>query len=71
MATLLSSTEIAGITGIFGDIFDTFKRDVVIYKEPKKSYKVALILKIYSDTESHLMQLIILTFLNQELTPPR
>lgn len=36
MATLLSSTEIAGITGIFGDVFDTFKRDVVIYKEPKK-----------------------------------
>jgi hypothetical protein len=36
MASLLSSTEIAGITGIFGDIFDTFKRDVVIYKEPKK-----------------------------------
>jgi len=36
MATLLSSTEISGITGIFGDIFDTFKRDIVIFKEPKK-----------------------------------
>ena len=36
MATLLSSAEISGITGIFGDIFDTFKRDVVIFKEPKK-----------------------------------
>tara|TARA_R110000751_G_C13605331_1_gene462675 strand:- start:106 stop:549 length:444 start_codon:yes stop_codon:yes gene_type:complete len=36
MASLLSPTEISGITGIFNDIFDTFKRDVVVYKEPKK-----------------------------------
>ena len=36
MPSLLSSTEISGITGIFNDIFDTFKRDIVVYKEPKK-----------------------------------
>tara|TARA_B100000959_G_scaffold278454_1_gene336833 strand:- start:467 stop:907 length:441 start_codon:yes stop_codon:yes gene_type:complete len=36
MASLISDTERENLTGIFGDIFDTFKRDVVIYKEPKK-----------------------------------
>jgi hypothetical protein len=37
MASLLSSLEIKGITGIFEDIFDTFKRTVVIHKEPVKT----------------------------------
>lgn len=36
MASLISQTERQSLTGIFGDIFDTFKRDIVIYKEPKK-----------------------------------
>jgi hypothetical protein len=37
MASLLSSLEISGITGIFEDIFDTFKRNIVIHKEPVKT----------------------------------
>ena len=37
MPTLLSSVEISGITGTFEDIFDTFKRNIVIHKEPKKT----------------------------------
>ena len=36
MASLLSSVEISGITGTFEDIFDTFKRTIVIHKEPTK-----------------------------------
>ena len=36
MASLISDTEKANLTGIFGDIFDTFKRDVIIHKEPTK-----------------------------------
>ena len=36
MASLLSSVEISGITGIFEDIFDTFKRNIVVHKEPVK-----------------------------------
>mgnify|MGYP000116674035 CR=1 FL=1 len=36
MASLISSTEKAVLTGIFNDIFDTFKRQVTVYKEPKK-----------------------------------
>lgn len=36
MASLISQEERTVLTGIFGDIFDTFKRDIVIYKEPKK-----------------------------------
>ena len=37
MASLLSSLEISGITGIFEDIFDTFKRTIVVHKEPVKT----------------------------------
>ena len=37
MPTLLSSVEISGITGTFEDIFDTFKRNIVIHKEPTKT----------------------------------
>jgi hypothetical protein len=37
MANLLSSSEIDNITGAFGDVFDTFRKDIVVYKEPKKT----------------------------------
>ena len=36
MASLISSTEKAVLTGIFNDIFDTFERSITVYKEPKK-----------------------------------
>jgi hypothetical protein len=36
MASLISQSERQSLTGIFNDIFDTFKRDLVVYKEPKK-----------------------------------
>mgnify|MGYP003133122733 FL=1 len=36
MASLISDTEKNNLTGIFGDIFDTFKRTIVIHKEPKR-----------------------------------
>ncbi|MAH47099.1 hypothetical protein CMI37_14830 [Candidatus Pacearchaeota archaeon] len=34
MASLISATEKESLTGIFGDIFDTFKRTIVVHKEP-------------------------------------
>lgn len=36
MPSLISDTEKNNLTGIFGDIFDTFKRTIVIHKEPKR-----------------------------------
>ncbi len=36
MASLVSATEIAAFTGDFINLFDTFKRDFVVHKEPKK-----------------------------------
>jgi hypothetical protein len=36
MASLISTTERSVLTGIFSDIFDTFERSLVVYKEPKK-----------------------------------
>ena len=36
MANLLSESEITNITGAFGDVFDTFKVKLVVFKEPKK-----------------------------------
>ena len=36
MASLISTTEKNVLTGIFGDIFDTFQRSITIHKEPKK-----------------------------------
>jgi hypothetical protein len=36
MASLISDTEKKNLTGIFTDIFDTFKREIVVHKEPKK-----------------------------------
>ena len=37
MASLLTSTEIASVTGSIGDSFDTFKKEIVVYKEPVKT----------------------------------
>ena len=36
MPSLISDTEKANLTGIFGDIFDTFSREIYIYKQPQK-----------------------------------
>mgnify|MGYP003148513695 CR=1 FL=1 len=36
MPSLISETEKNNLTGIFNDIFDTFKREIVIHKEPKR-----------------------------------
>ena len=36
MASLISPNERTVLTGIFDDIFDTFQRSIIIYKEPKK-----------------------------------
>ena len=34
MASLISTSERTGITAAFTDIFDTFKREIVVHKEP-------------------------------------
>jgi len=36
MPSLISNTEKNNLTGIFNDIFDTFKRQIVVHKEPKR-----------------------------------
>jgi len=36
MPSLISDTEKNNLTGIFGDIFDTFKRAITVHKEPKR-----------------------------------
>ena len=36
MPSLLSDVEISNATGVLGDLFDTFSRPIIIYKEPKK-----------------------------------
>ena len=36
MASLISTSEKTGITAAFNDIFDTFKREIVVHKEPTK-----------------------------------
>lgn len=36
MASLLTAADITNFTGDFQDLFDTFKREIVVYKEPKK-----------------------------------
>ena len=36
MPSLISDTEKNNLTGIFGDIFDTFKRTITVHKEPKR-----------------------------------
>lgn len=35
--SLLSSSEISGLTGIYNELFDTFKQPIVIIKEPVRS----------------------------------
>lgn len=37
MPSLISETEKNVLTGIFNDIFDTFQRAIVVYKEPIKT----------------------------------
>lgn len=37
MPSLLSAADINSFTGDFQDLFDTFKRNITIYKEPKKT----------------------------------
>ncbi|MBC8411103.1 MAG: hypothetical protein H8E12_20660 [Rhodobacteraceae bacterium] len=37
MASLISSGEKAELTGVFGDVFDTFSRNIIVYKEPIKT----------------------------------
>jgi len=39
MADLLSSTDKAFFSSVMGDIFDTFKRNITIHKEPQKIIK--------------------------------
>ena len=36
MASLISSTEKANLVKIFTDVFDTFKQEIVVHKEPIK-----------------------------------
>ena len=36
MASLISDSEKGNLVNIFQDIFDTFKREIVVYKEPVK-----------------------------------
>lgn len=36
MADLLTSTDKQFFQNVLGDIFDTFKRDILVHKEPKK-----------------------------------
>lgn len=36
MASLISASEASGLSSTFNDIFDTFKREVVVHKEPVK-----------------------------------
>lgn len=36
MPSLLTDIEIANATGVLGDLFDTFSRPIIVYKEPKK-----------------------------------
>jgi hypothetical protein len=36
MASLLQSTEVENLVSILGDVFDTFKREIVVHKSPKK-----------------------------------
>ena len=38
MASLVSASEVKTFTGDFQNLFDTFKRRIVVWKEPKKTY---------------------------------
>jgi|TARA_R110000765_G_scaffold96859_3_gene182345 hypothetical protein len=39
MANLITTGDIHSLTGTLGDHFDTFKREIVIFKEPQKVIK--------------------------------
>ena len=41
MANLLTNTDTSSFTGILADHFDTFKRNIIVYKEPKKVIDIA------------------------------
>ncbi len=41
MANLLTNFNPASFTGILADHFDTFKRDIIVYKEPKKIINIS------------------------------
>jgi hypothetical protein len=41
MASLLTNVDTSSFTGILADHFDTFKRDITIYKEPLKIVNVS------------------------------
>ena len=36
MASLLTETEKNNLTPLLEDLFDTFARDIIVHKEPKK-----------------------------------
>ena len=38
MPSLVSDLEVKTFTGDFQDLFDTFKRQIIVWKEPKKTY---------------------------------
>ena len=37
MASLITDAEKTALSGVFDDIFDTFKQNITIYKEPIKT----------------------------------
>jgi hypothetical protein len=41
MASLITSGEAVALTDIFGDIFDTFSRNIVVHKEPLRTIAVS------------------------------
>lgn len=54
MPSLISTTERANLTGIFNDIFDTFCRQLIVYKEPTKvrtSYDPANMVYGFGETQ--------------------
>lgn len=40
MPSLVSDLEVRTFTGDFQDLFDTFKRQIIVWKEPKKTYTI-------------------------------
>jgi hypothetical protein len=52
MADLLTSVERQNISGIIDDVFDTFKRPIVIYKQPIKTVVSTTSSSMYGYNES-------------------
>jgi hypothetical protein len=46
MSSLLTEIEKNNLTPLLEDLFDTFARDIIVHKEPKKIIKTNLIKKI-------------------------